>query len=31
MWWIGRWHRTNAVEHRDEVQRLLAIARSDKQ
>src|SRR5687767_2945199 len=31
MWWIGRWHRTNAVVHRDEVQRLLAIARSDKQ
>jgi MFS transporter, LPLT family, lysophospholipid transporter len=31
MWWIGRWHRTNAVTHRDEVQRLLAIARSDKQ
>src|SRR4029453_6008178 len=31
MWWIGRWHRTNTVRHRDEVQRLLAIARSDKQ
>ena len=31
MWWIGRWHRTNTVVHRDEVQRLLAIARSDKQ
>jgi MFS family permease len=31
MWWIGRWHRNNAVQHRDEVDRLLAIARSDKQ
>ncbi|HYJ99640.1 MAG TPA: lysophospholipid transporter LplT [Burkholderiaceae bacterium] len=30
MWWIGRWHRDNAVQHRDEVERLLAIARSDK-
>jgi len=27
---IGRWHRTNSVRHRDEVERLLAIARSDK-
>ena len=27
---IGYWHRTNAVRHRDEVERLLAIARSDK-
>jgi len=31
MWWIGRWHRANTVRYRDEVQRLLAIARSDKQ
>jgi len=31
MWWIGRWHRTNSVRHRDEVNRLLAIARSDNQ
>jgi len=31
MGWIGRWHRSNSVQHRDEVQRLLAIARSDKQ
>jgi MFS family permease len=31
MWWIGRWHRNNTVRHRDEVERLLAIARSDKQ
>ncbi len=31
MWWIGRWHRNNHVVHRDEVERLLAIARSDKQ
>jgi MFS family permease len=30
MWWIGRWHRNNAVVHRDEVDRLLALARSDK-
>ena len=26
---IRRWHRNNAVKHRDEVERLLAIARSD--
>jgi MFS transporter, LPLT family, lysophospholipid transporter len=26
---IRRWHRHNTVEHRDEVERLLAIARSD--
>jgi MFS transporter, LPLT family, lysophospholipid transporter len=30
MWLIGRWHRNNCVEHRDEIERLLAIARSDK-
>jgi hypothetical protein len=30
MWWIGRWHKRNTVVHRDEVERLLAIARSDK-
>jgi MFS transporter, LPLT family, lysophospholipid transporter len=29
MWWIGRWHRRNCIQHRDEVERLLAIARSD--
>ena len=29
MWWIRRWHQTNCVRHRDEVERLLAIARSD--
>jgi MFS family permease len=29
-WLIWRWHRRNLVEHRDEVQGLLAIARSDK-
>ena len=29
MWLIGRWHARNCVEHRDEVERLLAIARSD--
>jgi MFS family permease len=26
---IGRWHRSNVVRHRDEVERLLDIARSD--
>jgi MFS family permease len=30
MWLIRRWHLTNAVRHRDEVDRLLALARSDK-
>ena len=30
MWLIGRWHANNAVRHRDEVDRLLALARSDK-
>jgi MFS family permease len=30
MAWIGLWHRRNRVRHRDEVERLLAIARSDK-
>jgi MFS family permease len=29
MWIIGRWHARNCVQHRDEVERLLAIARSD--
>jgi hypothetical protein len=27
---IRRWHRSNCVQHLDEVERLLAIARSDK-
>ncbi|WP_029001501.1 lysophospholipid transporter LplT [Azohydromonas australica] len=27
---IGRWHQRNCVRHRDEVERLLAIARSDR-
>ena len=27
---IGRWHASNCVMHRDEVERLLAIARTDK-
>ena len=26
---IGRWHQRNTVQHRDEVDRLLTIARSD--
>jgi hypothetical protein len=26
---IRRWHRSNTVRHRDEVERLLAVARSD--
>ena len=29
-WLIGRWHQRNSVLHRDEVNRLLEIARSDK-
>ncbi len=29
MWLIGHWHRRNCVMHRDEVERLLVIARSD--
>jgi LPLT family lysophospholipid transporter-like MFS transporter len=29
MWVIGRWHRRNCVRDRDEVERLLAIARAD--
>ena len=29
MWLIGRWHQRNTVQHRDEVERLLVIARSD--
>jgi len=30
MWWIRGWHLGNCVRHRDEVERLLAIARSDR-
>lgn len=30
MWAIRRWHLRNCVEHRDEVEHLLAIARTDK-
>jgi MFS family permease len=30
MWLIRRWHQTNVVRHRDEVEHLLAIARRDK-
>jgi MFS family permease len=30
MWVIQRWHRSNLIHHADEVQALLAIARSDK-
>ena len=30
MWLIRRWHATNCVRHRDEIEHLLAIARSDK-
>jgi len=30
MWWIRRWHQRNLVDHRTEVERLLAIARSDR-
>jgi len=30
MWWIRRWHQRNTVVHREEVERLLSIARSDR-
>jgi len=30
MWLIARWHANNCVQHRDEVDRLLTLARSDK-
>ncbi|WP_343632165.1 lysophospholipid transporter LplT [Roseateles sp.] len=30
MWVIGRWHKHNLREHSEELERLLAIARSDK-
>jgi hypothetical protein len=30
MWLIGRWHRRNLVQHPAELERLLAIARSDR-
>jgi LPLT family lysophospholipid transporter-like MFS transporter len=30
MWVIGRWHRHNLAAHPEEVQRLLALARTDK-
>ena len=30
MWIIRRWHQRNCVHHRDEVERLLALARSDR-
>jgi LPLT family lysophospholipid transporter-like MFS transporter len=30
MWVIGRWHATNCVRYKDEVDHLLALARSDK-
>ena len=30
MWLIRRWHASNTVHHRDEVERLLALARSDR-
>jgi MFS transporter, LPLT family, lysophospholipid transporter len=30
MFLIGRWHKSNQVRYADEVNRLLAIARSDK-
>jgi len=30
MWLIRRWHRSNLVHHREEVQHLLALARLDK-
>ncbi|MEJ6003036.1 lysophospholipid transporter LplT [Paucibacter soli] len=30
MWAIRRWHQSNCIKHRDEVERLLAIARTDQ-
>jgi MFS transporter, LPLT family, lysophospholipid transporter len=30
MWLVGRWHKSNTVHHAAELERLLAIARSDK-
>jgi MFS transporter, LPLT family, lysophospholipid transporter len=30
MWWIQRWHQRNTVMHREELERLLEIARSDR-
>lgn len=30
MWLIGHWHKRNCVNHREEVEHLLALARSDK-
>jgi hypothetical protein len=30
MWLILRWHATNCVRHREELEHLLALARSDK-
>ncbi len=30
MWVIGRWHKSNLVQHPQELERLLSIARSDK-
>ena len=29
MWWIRRWHQRNLVEHKEEVEHLLDLARSD--
>ncbi len=30
MWLIQRWHRSNCINHRDEVEHLLVLARSDR-
>ena len=29
MWWIKRWHQRNLVQHKDEVEHLLDLARCD--
>jgi hypothetical protein len=29
MWWIRRWHQRNLIEHKEEVEHLLDLARSD--
>jgi MFS family permease len=30
MWWIRRWHQSNCIHHSDEVERLLALSRTDR-
>ena len=30
MWLIQRWHQSNSIKHKEQLDHLLAIARSDK-